>query len=227
MYAYANVISWGRDVEEVKFDTGLMIGRYPAVDFLGDGSFYLLDVPGHAVGHISGLARVTPETFVFFGGDVCHYGGCFRPTQHIPLPETIPVTALVNSRFRLPCPCSIFTNLHPAFGTKGDEGARTEPFFKVTQKEGSWYVDPPVAQESVDKLADFDAAEEVFVAIAHDGGLMDVIDLFPNGTMNDWKEKGWKERSHWGFLEELPVGEGRPAKIAPGLVREGKVIKPL
>jgi glyoxylase-like metal-dependent hydrolase (beta-lactamase superfamily II) len=64
----------GREVREIAFSDDFKIGRFQAHDFFGDGSFYILNVPGHAVGHISGLARTTKDTFVFMGGDVCHYG---------------------------------------------------------------------------------------------------------------------------------------------------------
>ncbi len=91
--------------------------------------------------------------------------------------------------------------------------------------EGSWYIDPPTAQASIDKLAEFDADENVFVAVAHDEGLIDVCDWFPKGSVNAWKEKGWKEASRWGFLNELPV-DGKPGRkwIAPGRMRDGKVV---
>lgn len=39
----------GRNLREVNFDTdanGLRIGRFQAIDYYGDGSFYLLDAPG-------------------------------------------------------------------------------------------------------------------------------------------------------------------------------------
>lgn len=69
----------GRELVEVGFKgDGLRIGRFRAVDWWGDGSFYLLDTPGHAVGHLCGLARVRAEegegegdgdgAFVFMGG---------------------------------------------------------------------------------------------------------------------------------------------------------------
>ena len=86
-------------------------------------------------------------------------------------------------------------------------------------------MDPPVAQKSVDRLEEFDADENVFVCVAHDGGLINVVEWFPKGPLNEWKEKGWKQRSQWGFLNELPIhgDPGRPW-IAPGLVKEGKVV---
>lgn len=210
----------------MEFDKGLKIGKYNAVDFLGDSSFYILDVPGHAIGHISGLARVTPETFIFMGGDVCHYGGSFRPTEWKPMPSTIPSSAVLDARFRLPCPCSIFTNVHPAKVDEGEQSARTKPFLRVPQKDGSWYTYPQQAQESINNLTEFDASDDVFVAIAHDGGLHDVIDFYPNGLMNDWKAKGWKEKAHWGFMSELPVEGGPMPPIVNGLFKEGSMMRP-
>ncbi|KAF3002588.1 hypothetical protein E8E13_008282 [Curvularia kusanoi] len=53
---YAN-----RELREISFDTELKIGQFPAFDYFGDGSFYLLDSPGHAIGHLCGLARTTTD----------------------------------------------------------------------------------------------------------------------------------------------------------------------
>ena len=68
----------GRELREVSF-TGeniVMIGNFKAVDYFGDGSFYVLDAPGHAIGHLCALARVKgddrQEGFVFMGADACH-----------------------------------------------------------------------------------------------------------------------------------------------------------
>lgn len=76
----------GRALEEIDFTmTNLQIGGFPAHDYFGDGSFYLLDTPGHAVGHMCGLARVTvePPSFVFLGGDIAHVSGAkwFSPEE--------------------------------------------------------------------------------------------------------------------------------------------------
>jgi hypothetical protein len=49
-----------RNVIEAPFN--MKIGKYEAWDFLGDGSIYILNVPGHAVGHVSALVRTTPDT---------------------------------------------------------------------------------------------------------------------------------------------------------------------
>ncbi|XRM44107.1 hypothetical protein ABZX51_007253 [Aspergillus tubingensis] len=58
-----------RSVRGIHFDHGnpLRVGPFNAADYFDDGSFYLLDAPGHATGHLCGLARTTanPPTFVF------------------------------------------------------------------------------------------------------------------------------------------------------------------
>ncbi|KAK0658278.1 Cytochrome P450 monooxygenase andK [Lasiodiplodia hormozganensis] len=210
----------GRTVREANFSSDFTIGGFEAYDFFGDGSFYVLNAPGHAVGHISALARTTPDTFVFMGGDVCHFGGSYRPTIYAPMPETIPDDVpLDRKRFPMSCPCSIFTACHP-----DQKHARTEPYYEVTFKEGSWYIDPPAAQQSINRLKAFDADPNVFVCIAHDEGLIGVVDWFPNGTITDWKKKGWKERSKWGFLNALPIDEKPAAELfCPGLMRDGKI----
>ncbi|KAI9734353.1 MAG: hypothetical protein M1834_002459 [Cirrosporium novae-zelandiae] len=216
----------GRKVEEIQFDDSFKIGKYPAYDYFGDGSFYILNVPGHAIGHISALARTTPTTFVLMGGDVTHFGGAFRPTPYNPLPATIPPeTKLSPTRFTLPCACSIFTACHPH--SASPKIARTTPYFGPSDTPDSWYVDPPAATTSISTLAEFDAHPDVLVCIAHDEGLIDVVDFYPKGTLNQWQEKRWKEMSNWGFLNALPI-DGKPAKgwFCEGLMRDGKVWRP-
>lgn len=44
-----------------------------AYDFFGDGSFWLIDTPGHMPGHLGGLALTGPDEWVFMGGDCCHH----------------------------------------------------------------------------------------------------------------------------------------------------------
>lgn len=65
----------GRAVVEVQFpDDAAVIGGLQAHDYFGDGSFYLLNAPGHDIGHVNALARVTsnPDSFIFLGADsVC------------------------------------------------------------------------------------------------------------------------------------------------------------
>ncbi|KAF1848889.1 Metallo-hydrolase/oxidoreductase [Cucurbitaria berberidis CBS 394.84] len=49
-----------------------LAGFPAAVDFYGDGSVYIIDAPGHLVGHVNLLARIDPNKWVYLGGDCCH-----------------------------------------------------------------------------------------------------------------------------------------------------------
>jgi glyoxylase-like metal-dependent hydrolase (beta-lactamase superfamily II) len=42
-------------------------------DYFRDGSFYLLDAPGHMAGHLAALAHTGSGEWVFMGGDCCHH----------------------------------------------------------------------------------------------------------------------------------------------------------
>ncbi|KAF8998452.1 hypothetical protein BDZ89DRAFT_1051595 [Hymenopellis radicata] len=57
-----------RTVRKVSFTASstkvFKIGDLDALDYFGDGSFYILDTPGHCPGHVSTLARVTPASFI-------------------------------------------------------------------------------------------------------------------------------------------------------------------
>lgn len=88
----------GRELRELSFPSSpdekiAKIGNFQALDYFGDGSFYVLDAPGHAIGHLCALARVKGEDeregFVFMGGDACHHNGEFRPSVYRPLPKSI------------------------------------------------------------------------------------------------------------------------------------------
>ncbi|RAK75402.1 uncharacterized protein BO72DRAFT_170513 [Aspergillus fijiensis CBS 313.89] len=50
----------------LQFD--MEIGGLKALDYCGDGSFYILSPPGHALGHLNALARTTEDTFIYFAG---------------------------------------------------------------------------------------------------------------------------------------------------------------
>ncbi|KII92268.1 hypothetical protein PLICRDRAFT_102470 [Plicaturopsis crispa FD-325 SS-3] len=184
----------GRTVTEVSFDSeaSINIGEFRAVDYFGDGSLYLLEVPGHITGHISALARVTPTTFIFLGGDVCHHPGQLRPTSTL---HTV-----------VPCPGELLSITLPPdyFDEPVDLHARTHPLlcFPKPGTGDTVHEDPPRAAESIGKLAaHFDAQPNVFVVVAHDVSLEGIIDLFP-ASLNAWKENGWKERGTWAFLDK-------------------------
>ncbi|KAJ7249431.1 beta-lactamase-like protein [Mycena rebaudengoi] len=185
----------GRRLVELNFNkSDLTIGGMKAHDFFGDGSFYLLDVPGHAAGHICALARVTPTDFVFLGGDSCHHPGQFRPTEKLHRYFPCPGELLAATRHSISAEHFSADN-----SSTFDLAARTTPFLDVA--ENGYYEDPPVARVSIGKLSDFDANLDIFVVLAHDMSLVPVIDLFP-ASLNRWKEKGWKKQATWAFVDE-------------------------
>ena len=67
-------------VREISYEDGQWVsfGPFPrAFDFFGDGSFLLLDAPGHMAGHMMGLARTGVDEYVVMGGDCCHHRKIF------------------------------------------------------------------------------------------------------------------------------------------------------
>src|SRR5687768_10801423 len=105
-------------------------GQVPTYDYFGDGSFYLLNTPGHAIGHLGGLARTSsnPDTFIFMGADLCHHPGVMRPTRHLPYPaDASQLPSLIRAQLATCCPGSIgdfpaaFTELHTKFDRRPDE----------------------------------------------------------------------------------------------------------
>lgn len=192
--------SWqGRELQEIDFSAkgqDLRIGKFNALDFYGDGSFYLLDTPGHAVGHLCALARTTanPPTFMFLGGDIAHHGGEFRPTQYLPLPDAIKPNPLEApfANATSACPGEIFQAIHP-------KSSKTEPFFAPA---GAVHKDDKEAKRSIDKMTEFDAYEDVFSVIAHDSSLFDVVEFYPKRA-NEWQAKGWEKEGRWRFLRSF------------------------
>lgn len=183
-----------RHLREISFDQGLKIGRFNAFDYFGDGSFYLLDSPGHAIGHLCGLARVTANTFIFMGGDACHHAGQFRPSQYVPLPSSISPNPL-SLGSSTPCPGSLFEDLYR-------DGDGKKPFYAIAKGEGGIAHDADEAERTIGKVVEADARDEVLVVMAHDSTLLDVADFFPKYA-NDFKEKGWVEKGRWLFLKDF------------------------
>ncbi|KAI0132857.1 beta-lactamase-like protein [Xylariales sp. AK1849] len=189
----------GRQLREIQFEdqpVPLKTGPFRAFDFFGDGSFYLLDTPGHAVGHLAGLVRTTqnPDTFVFMGGDVCHHGGEIRPSPFMPIPDKVqfPLPDALRSRMSS-CPGGeLFRKLNIQRGRKEDE-----PFF-----EPNIGADIPQAIRTIKKAQTADVQEDVFFIFAHDPSIRGVVDLYPL-LANEWKSKGWSEKTQWAFLADL------------------------
>ncbi|KAH6678469.1 hypothetical protein B0J14DRAFT_625064 [Halenospora varia] len=189
----------GRELREISFEEKeLKIGNFKAFDSFGDGSFYLLDSPGHAIGHMCGLARVTtnPDTFIFMGGDACHHGGEFRPSPYLPLPTHISPNPLHPSN-PTPYPGSLF---HPLLR----DGDDTRPFYEIARLPDRKLVahDADEAERTIGKVIEADARDDVLVVMAHDESLVGVVEFFPQYA-DDFQKKGWVEKSRWLFLRDF------------------------
>ncbi|KAI1335981.1 beta-lactamase-like protein [Xylariaceae sp. FL0016] len=201
----------GREVKELDFAAapGLKIGKLSALDYFGDGSFYFLDTPGHAVGHICGLARVTsnPDSFILMGGDAVHHGGEMRPHQWLPLPSDVtphPFMPMSPS----PCPGSLFEPILR-------NGSREEPIYIPAEKPPvgpKVHYDVPLMIESIKKLQELDAQSNVLVVPAHDVTMLSVVDFFPKPA-NSFMEKGWVQKTRWAFLADFARATGYEGKI--------------
>lgn len=194
----------GRELLEISFTekSALQIGPFRALDYFQDGSFYLLDTPGHAVGHLAGLARTTtnPDTFIFMGGDLTHHAGELRPSEHVPLPSSVPLSGLPNLisqlQYSTACPGAIFEAIQNSNGRTPES---TTPFFEPAMGK-----DIPLAIETIKKTQTADADENILYIFAHDSKVRGTVDLFPEKA-NAWKEKGWGEKMRWAFLDDFAV----------------------
>ena len=232
----------GRNCVEIECNQ-LKIGPFNGHDFYGDGSLYLLDCPGHWPGHMCALARTTPDTFLFLGGDICHFAGDFRPSETISLPDSIPDAAFKGGRRfdPSPCPCSIFEDHHPQLQNLEKDtskiNTKTTPFYSLSTTSKSTYHNPGEAQVTTDLMERyFDSDPNVLVLLSHDTALPDYLPTFnhnPEKDLNDWKAQGLKEDLHWAWLTELPrydadgkvLGQRkRQEQLAEGLWRDGKLV---
>ena len=170
------------------------------MDFFGDGSLYLLDSPGHAIGHFSALARTSasPATFIFMAGDVCHHAGELRPSEYLPIPHDILPNPLEPTSSR-PCAGAMFEQVNTDRGRKKDE-----PFFRVPRPDEGLTVahDAVEAQRSIGKAQELDVREDIMTMFAHDDSLVGVVDFFP-AEASDWKKKGWDKDATWAFLKDF------------------------
>ena len=202
----------GRRLHELELsEFNLMIGKFEAHDFFGDGSFYLLHSPGHAIAHMCGLARVTssPDSFILLGGDIAHHAGEWRPSPFLPLPEHIspnPFDATKPS-----CPSSIFSPLQRSLGRSA-----TEQFLYPARHEvGQIHHDVDEAIASISKLQELDVenAENILVVCAHDETFLDHPDLFFPNTLNDFMERDLVKKTRWGFLRDFAKAVGWEGEV--------------
>ncbi|KAL2802297.1 hypothetical protein BJX63DRAFT_426168 [Aspergillus granulosus] len=178
----------GREVREIDFNGHspgrCKVGRFEGYDYFGDGSFYLLNAPGHCVGHMCGLARVSAgqggaasDSFIFMGGDACHHAGLLQPSEYLPLSASLSP--------------SIF-HLHPKNST-------TEPFMTPSR---TMFPEYDKAVDTIRKIQELDAADNIFVILAHDGSIVDHIPLFPR-PINDWQVHGLGFSTRWLFCRDF------------------------
>ncbi|KAF7979826.1 hypothetical protein HWV62_40906 [Athelia sp. TMB] len=74
----------GQKVRYIDFALGKPLGPFSkAIDYFGDGSFYLIDAPGHSAGHLCALARTGPNQFVLLAADCCHHRLCYNPGERL------------------------------------------------------------------------------------------------------------------------------------------------
>ncbi|RMZ68339.1 metallo-beta-lactamase superfamily [Pyrenophora seminiperda CCB06] len=93
----------GREIIEIQFTENTKIGPIEAFDYFGDGSLQIMNLPGHAVGHIGALFRTTYDSFTFLAGDACHTPAVLRPSKGIPMPAVIPDTCIFDHHIERPC----------------------------------------------------------------------------------------------------------------------------
>lgn len=205
----------GREVCELQFERSnaagaeeeLRIGNFRAIDYFGDGSFYVLDSPGHAVGHVNALARVMlepEERFVHMCGDSARHCGEIRPSVYRPLPDSISPSP-VPSLYPAACPGEIFESVLRE-GRKDDHILELMDIFtpKDMDRKYALIYDEPELRQSVRKVEGLDANENVFTILAHDWSLKGIIDEWP-ATLNDWmnRNESWKRDVHWRFLADF------------------------
>ncbi|KAJ6514993.1 beta-lactamase-like protein [Mycena vitilis] len=188
----------GRQVSKIDFaKANLTFSGMKTIDYFGDGSFYLLDTPGHLPGHLTALARVTPTSFIALGGDSFHHVGEARPRPQFQKAFPCPAHLLEESK------TSISTNYF--WSPRSRVGAfdllsRAQQLFAVSDLPDSFYADPVTSQVSLEKLLTFDADPDIFVVIAHDASLRAYLPYFPK-SLNNWKANHLKEKTVWSFLD--------------------------
>ena len=185
----------GRVVREISFEANsLKIGGFNAYDYFGDGSFYLLDAPGHAVGHLCALARTTAHSddpsFVFMGADACHHPGILRPSDYLRLPSADTLErAFATTRRASP-------EQYSSTLFRSRLSSPNVPFFRVAP--GPLFPDYDAAMLTVRKIQELDAAENILVIMAHDLSIREKIPLFPK-RINGWQGSQLKMETRWLF----------------------------
>jgi len=197
----------GRHLVELDFnESQLRVCGLRAIDWFDDGSFYILEAPGHTNDHVMALARTAEEKFILLGGDAIHHCGEFRPTPLLPLPESIfpspfgpPTGPSLSS-----CPGSLFEPIHrSAADLKSD--FRTTPFYEATPMMKT---DAAASHFTLEAIKTLDANPDVLVVIAHDSHLFEILEFYPNlkAELTGWEEGGERNTKgigRWRFLKDF------------------------
>jgi hypothetical protein len=126
------------------------------------------------------------------GGNACHHCGEFRPSKYLPLPDSIVPNPFElehehgkSSKSSKPCPGALFDDLLPGRD-------RTKPFYEISNlPDGKGIAhDWAEATNTIAKVQECDAREEVLVVMTHDDSLLGVLEFFPSEA-NMFVEKGW------------------------------------
>ncbi|KAF7322048.1 Metallo-beta-lactamase superfamily protein [Mycena kentingensis (nom. inval.)] len=195
----------GREVTMIDFGaTELKFNDLRAVDYFGDGSLYLVDAPGHVAGHLVGLARVTPSpnpSFILLGGDSFHHAGQARPRPALQSAFPCPAHLLASATTHISTAHFFSPGSHDGHF---DLPSRAAPLLSISDA-GSvvrFSADPVQGAVTLEKIARWDADEDVLVLVGHDASVVseDVLPYYPR-ALNGWKKAGWKQESVWRFLD--------------------------
>lgn len=83
-------------------------------------------------------------------------------------------------------------------------GDRNKPFYGIATlgTENGVQYNFKEAERTIGKVMEFDANDNVFVLMAYDNSLLVILEFFPPSA-NNFKRKGWKEKSRLLFLRDF------------------------
>ncbi|KAF7377226.1 Metallo-beta-lactamase superfamily protein [Mycena sanguinolenta] len=172
----------GHVVNTVDFGTAeLTFSGLKAIDYFGDGSFYLLNTPGF-LEETPFTTPVRPDR-----------GQTFKKNFPCPAHLLEEVQSSVSTDyFWSPLSREHFFNV----------ASRAQPLLAISDIPGSVYSDPVTSQVSLDKIATFDADPDFFVVTAHDMSVLSYFTSLP-ASLDGWKADGLKQRTVWNFVDKL------------------------
>jgi hypothetical protein len=87
----------------------------------------------------------------------------------------------------------MFGECHPASSA---EDKRATTYYKTINAPGRAYVDPNIANQSIQGPKELGASLDILIYLAHNPKRFEVLPLLhakPTNKINDWKEKNYKE----------------------------------